>query len=91
MSERNLKGCNQVLDDNPERWLITVSLVPVDHSRGMLTETRIIETEPSLWWRSEKWQETEWTYVNSGEKLGEATETPVYEMCVILCVHYIGK
>jgi hypothetical protein len=96
MSERNLDGCNEVLDDNPERWLITFSLVPNDGVSGCLTETRIIETEPSLWWRSEKWQETEQTYedvhsIDEVGKVGEVKEVPLYKMCLILMVHYIGK
>lgn len=65
---------NTVLEDNPARWMITISLVPKEAGDGVLTETRIIETEPSLWWRSEKWQD----------------EEESYSMCVFLCVHYIG-
>lgn len=76
--DRNLEGCNQVLEDNPERWLITVSKVPVESNLGLLTETIIIETEPSLWFRAKKWQE----FVD---------DQPVYKMAVILMVHYIGK
>lgn len=78
MKERDLTGCNEVLDDNPERWLITVSKVPMESNVGLLTETVIIETEPSLWFRSEKWQEFE-------------NDQPLYKMAVILMVHYIGK
>ena len=88
---RSLEGCNTVLDDNPERWLITFSLIPLDRERGVLTRTLIIETEPSLWWRSEKWQENERMYVGDGEKVGEVKDIPLYEMCVILNIHYIGS
>ena len=71
---------NVVLEDNPERWMITVTKVPVETNVGIDTQTIIIETEPSLWFRTEKlWQE----FTDDG--------TPVYKMVVILDTHFIGR
>lgn len=88
---------NVVLEDNPARWMITVTKVPVNTNVGLLTETIIIETEPSLWFRSEKWQEFEVVEVSSdaedeaGLPLREIKSVPIYEMALILMVHYIGS
>ena len=87
---RNLEGCNEVLNDNPTRWLVTLTLVPFDRARGVVTETREIETEPSLWWKSEKWQETESVKVKGEDEPVTFDTVPIYELCVILMVHYIG-
>lgn len=94
MAERSLKGCNEILEDNPPRWLVTISLVPSNPAFGLLTETRIIETEPSLWWKSEKWQEFQEMTIPVEQEDGtteqEVQEVPVYKMCVMLMVAFIG-
>lgn len=65
----------EVLRDSPEQWLITYTCYPFEVGRGEVTLTRVIETEPSLWWRSKKWQDS----IGSHMK------------CIINMVHYIGK
>jgi hypothetical protein len=94
MAERSLEGCNEIIPDEAVRWLITTSLVPANPQVGVVTETRIIETEPSLWWRSEKWQEYQEVEIPVEDEIGntvqEIQKVPVYTMCVVLNTEYIG-
>jgi len=60
-------------DYDPPRWLITVSLRPKGGNRKEWVRTLIIETEPSLWWRDNKWQDKDESFLS----------------CAILMVHHI--
>lgn len=82
---------NVVLEDNPERWLITCSRVPMESNVGLSTQTIEIETEPSLWFRSEKWQEYTEVLIDPEDEDSAVMMKPVYKMAVILMVHYIGR
>jgi len=94
MPERNLEGCNEIINDEACRWLVTVSLVPSNITHGVITETRIIETEPSLWWRSEKWQEYRDMEVTEQDDDGNETtsvqKVPLFVQCLVLNTEYIG-